>query len=417
MPTSPARNPLRVLIAGGGVAALEALIALRDLAGDRVAVTLLAPEESFTYRPLATARPFSLGHPTQHRLATIARDFGAELVQDRVVEVDAERRLVRAESGAEHAYDALVIAVGARTVPVPHAITFGEDPTDEMLHGLVADLEEGYVRGIAFVAPSGTSWSLPLYELALLTAGAAYDAGMERTQITIVTPEPRPLALFGPAASDEVAALLDANGIAFVGSTQAEVRQNDVVLGAGRDPLPVASAVALPRLAGPALPGLPADAEGFIRTDTHGRVAGLDGVWAAGDGTSFPIKQGGLATQQADAVAHDVAARAGAPVTPAPFRPVLRGVLLTGDRKRYLRHAVAGGDGPGEVAEHALWWPPNKVAGRYLAPYLFKREEHELLGVPDEPHVAIELPLASPVAHTAGEPGIEVLGAGRPVGA
>jgi hypothetical protein len=148
-----------VLIAGGGVAALEALIALHDLAGDRVAVTLLAPEDAFVYRPLATARPFSLGHPTRHPLADIARDFGAALVQDRVVEVVPERRLVRGASGAEHAYDALVVAVGARALPVPHAITFGEDPTDESLHGLLADLEAGYVRGIAFVAMSLTSRS------------------------------------------------------------------------------------------------------------------------------------------------------------------------------------------------------------------------------------------------------------------
>ena len=38
---------LRVLIAGGGVAGLEALLALRDLAGDRVELTLLSPETDF----------------------------------------------------------------------------------------------------------------------------------------------------------------------------------------------------------------------------------------------------------------------------------------------------------------------------------------------------------------------------------
>jgi sulfide:quinone oxidoreductase len=180
MTTTPASSPSHVLIAGGGIAGLEALIALRVLAGDRVALTLLAPEETFTYRPLATARPFALGRPTRHPLAAVARDFGATLVRDRVVEVAPERRRVRGESGAEHAYDALVIAVGARTIPVPHAITFGEDPTDELLHGLLTDLEAGYVRGVAFVAPPGTSWSLPLYELALLTARPAPASTAER---------------------------------------------------------------------------------------------------------------------------------------------------------------------------------------------------------------------------------------------
>jgi len=55
-PTTP-----HVLIVGGGVAALETLIALRDLAGDRVTVTLVAPETNFTYRPMTVAQPFHLG--------------------------------------------------------------------------------------------------------------------------------------------------------------------------------------------------------------------------------------------------------------------------------------------------------------------------------------------------------------------
>ena len=42
-----------VLIAGGGMAALEAALALRDLAGERLTVTMLAPDRHFTYRPLS----------------------------------------------------------------------------------------------------------------------------------------------------------------------------------------------------------------------------------------------------------------------------------------------------------------------------------------------------------------------------
>ncbi len=40
-------SPVRVLIAGGGVAALEATLALRTLAEERVAITLVAPESDF----------------------------------------------------------------------------------------------------------------------------------------------------------------------------------------------------------------------------------------------------------------------------------------------------------------------------------------------------------------------------------
>jgi sulfide:quinone oxidoreductase len=135
--------------------------------------------------------------------------------------------------------------------------------------------------------------------------------------------------------------------------------------------LPVDRVVSVPRLVGPRLRGIPSGRDGFIHTDAHGRVAGLDAVFAAGDATAFPIKQGGLAAQQADAVAEAIAASVGADVDPQPFRPVLRGVLLTGDSARFLRADISGEAGDDStVAVEALWWPPNKLCGRYLAPYL-----------------------------------------------
>ena len=95
--------------------------------------------------------------------------------------------------------------------------------------------------------------------------------------------------------------------------------------------------IALPGLAGPFIPGLPHDARGFIPTDAHARVLGCAGVYAAGDATTFPLHQGGLAAQQADAAAEAIAASLGAIARAEPFRPVLRGVLLTGGAPLYLR--------------------------------------------------------------------------------
>jgi sulfide:quinone oxidoreductase len=132
--------------------------------------------------------------------------------------------------------------------------------------------------------------------------------------------------------------------------------------------------VSLPRLRGPHVIGLPGDAEGFIPVDLHGRVRESDGVYAAGDATDFAIKQGGIATQQADAAAEAIAEEAGAPVVPRPFRPVLRGMLLTGAAPTFMRAEVSGGRGEEwDVSQAALWWPPAKVAGRYLSPYLALR--------------------------------------------
>ena len=104
--------------------------------------------------------------------------------------------------------------------------------------------------------------------------------------------------------------------------------------------------------------------DGFIGTDAHGRVAGLEGVFAAGDATSFPVKQGGLAAQQADAVAETIAASVGVDIDPQPFRPILRGVLLTGGPPRYLQADISGRSGDDStISGEALWWPPDKLAG------------------------------------------------------
>lgn len=364
---APARGgaPGTVVIAGGGVAGLECLMALRDLEGDDLRIVLVSPSDSFAYRPLAVAEPFSLGRVRRYPLAPIAADFGAELVHDAVVEVRAGERRAVCESGTTLDYGALVLAPGARREPaLPHAVAFGAPGSRARLEALLDDVRSGSCREVAFLAPPETSWSLPLYELALMTAGEAADD----TRVWLISPEAHPLAVFGPAVSADVARILEAAGVQFVGSAQGVPEPGGVRFD---DRLVQADAVvALPALRGPSLRGVPADDRGFIPTDEHGRVQGLDGVYAAGDATAYPVKQGGLAAQQADAVAEAVAASFGAPVTPRPFRPVLRGLLFTGSEDRFLRATLGGGEGDAETGATALWSPPAKVAGLYLAPYL-----------------------------------------------
>jgi sulfide:quinone oxidoreductase len=379
---------MSVLIAGGGVAGLEAVLALRELAGTRVAITLLSPEPEFAYRAPSVGESFSAGHGRRFPLDRIAEDLGFDLVHDGLAEVFVDEHSVRASAGAVHEYDALVIAMGARQRSAyPNAMTYaGDDASREALSGLLADLEGGYVKRIAFVVPHGPCWQLPLYELALMTAREAWDQGIDEMQITVVSPEDAPLAAFGINAAQSVVERLESEGIAFVGSTYPEVRERAVILQPGGRRLEVDRVISLPALEGPRVAGVPADETGFLPTDHYGRVTGAADVYAAGDGTDFPIKQGGLATQQADVVAGMIAATAGAPVEPAPFRPVLRGMLLTGGDKLFLRHAVAGGDGGGqaEVSDESLWWPM-KIAGRYLSPYLLRDAEAGTTATPDAP--------------------------------
>jgi len=372
---SPKMPEGRVVIAGGGVAALECLMALRDLGGPDLPIQLVAAEDAFTYRPLQVAEPFSLGTARRYPLSRVAEDFGAELVIDAVVEVRGEQRQAICASGAALDYDALVLAPGARREPAyEHAITFGADPFHGALHELLIDLEEGRVKDVAFVVPPDIAWSLPLYELALMTARDLIARGIHDVHLSLVTPEQRPLAIFGPQVSGAVSGLLDAAGVEFIGGAYADVRRGAIRLEPGGRAMEIDEAIALPVLRGQTIEGVPADRAGFIPTDPFGAVAGLPGVFAAGDATTFPVKQGGLAAQQADAVAQSVAAALGAPVaTPRPFKPVLRGLLFTGDEDRFMRTSIGGGEGDGTSTGAALWWPPSKIAGLYLAPYLYRQ--------------------------------------------
>lgn len=400
--SQPVSAPLpHVVIAGGGVAALEALIALRELAPGRARVTLLAPEPHFVYRPLSVTEPFCLGHASHYPLADVARDFDAELVRGAIVEIDPADRSVTLSEGSPIGYDSLLVAVGARSrTAFRHAITFGAEGAPEALSGLLADLEEGYARRVAFVVPSSTAWSLPLYELAILTARHVWGAGIDGVQLTLVTPEPAPLDIFGREGSGVVAGLLADEAIEFIGSASPDVVHNAVDVGGRR--IEVDRTVTLPVPEGPRIAGLPVDANGFVPVDEHGAVTGLDGVFAAGDVTNFPIKQGGLAAQQAVAAAEAIAARHGADLDPQPYRPMLRGMLLTGGQSRWLRGPAGKTPAATLTSDHALWWPPTKIATRYLAPYL--------LGQDDAAYLRSRLPDAHPVErdlelHAAQRPG------------
>ena len=372
VPPAPSSTPARVIVAGGGVAAVETLLALRRLAGERVVTTVVAPQLTFTSNAMAVARVFSRGHLRHVELA----DLADEVVHDSVAEIDPDAHRIRCSSGDELGYDHLVLAVGGRARSAwRHGITFGEDPAEEALHGLLEEVERGYVGQIAFVVPGcGAVWPLPLYELAVMAARQTWSMGMDHVRFALITPEERPLAVFGRAPSHAIGELLDGCGIEFIGSTYATVGHCYVQLDPSGRRLDGVRVVSSPVLEGPHLPGVPTDTAGFILADPHGRVPGLRGVYAAGDGAAFPIKQGGLATQQADAVAESIAAAVGAPVTPEPYRPVLRAALLTGGDTRYLQYAVAGGDGEGAIATAPLWYPPAKLAGRYLSQFLLTRD-------------------------------------------
>ena len=368
----------RVLIAGSGVAAVEAVLALRHMAGRRPEIALLAPAHALEHRPASVAAPFGLAAPPPLDLQELARRYDVELVTGELAAVDVGARTARLAAGETRGYDHLLVAVGATPEQaVPGTLVFGGPRDVATVEWVLEEVRRGHRHQVVVVIPLATTWSLPAYELAIM-ARAAVQAVPEAS-VTIVTAEREPLWIFGEEAGSALRALLAERDIDLrTGVTGAHVTDDVLWLKTGQA-LIADTVVSLPRLVGPGIAGLPADEQGFIPVDAHGCVMGCERVLAAGDATTFPVKQGGLATQQADAAAATIAHELGASVEPRPFVPVLRGLLLTGGAPLYLRAELDARGGRrtgrarrlrGEVSGRALWWPPGKVAGRYLAPYL-----------------------------------------------
>ena len=361
-----------MLVAGGGVAALEACLFLRAYVNDDdVAIDLLTPAQVFSYRPLSVLEAFGGAQTWSMRLERFAADQDVTLVHDALAAVDGAKPEIVTTSGVRCPYDLLLVAIGARPTPhLPGAVTFQGSADTPAVRQVLEDAADRLRPRIAFAVGPGASWPLPLYELALLTATELRARGA-RCEITLVTPEASPLELFGPRASAVVTKLLAERGVTVVLDAEPlSAEPGSLHLVDGRS-IGADRVVALPRAAGRFIEGLPHDSEGFIPVDPHGRVDGVDGVYAAGDITTFPFKQGGLATQQADAAAEAILADLGLPIEPRPFSPVLQGVLYSGGDPTYMSTHI--GDEAGRAStprSYSLWWPPSKIAGRFLSSYL-----------------------------------------------
>ncbi len=362
-----------VLVLGGGIAGVEAALALRDLAGDRVEVQICDPRPEFVFRPFAVGEPYGVARVFRYDLGRLAERCGATFRPDGIVAVAPEQRVAMTRDGERLTYDYLVVAGGVRMLwAVPGAVTFWGAADEGQVGEIVADLRAGVLERLVFTMPGGRSWALPLYELALLGASELEKSGTGGATLTVVTPEDAPLELFGRRAAEQMRGLLAERGIEVVTGAHPVRFDNGRLRVAPGDAIEADAVITLPRLEGRRIGGIPHDADGFVGVDEHGRVIGLDSVFAAGDVSSFPVKQGGIATQQADAVAEAIAAEVGADVEPHPFDPVMRGVLWTGHEPRYLYGRPTGGHGE----ESRLGAEPNgvgangKISGRYLAPFV-----------------------------------------------
>lgn len=367
----PIAPDARVVIVGGGVAALEATLALRALGADRLELVIVSADPVFRYRPLSVLTPFDHDPAPEVPLSALAASEGAELIVGEVSAVDTDARIVRTAPGGVIPYDVLIACLGAAPImAVPGAVTFGGPRDIPAIQELLAEIDAGSANSIAFAYGGGPAWPFPLAELALLTATHARRRGLP-AEVAFVTPESEPLSMLGPAASATTRELMTGLGITIHTDRYPVAFSGDRLSLVPHGELAADRCVSIPRLVGPGLPGLPQDDMGFIPIGRHAEVIGVNDVFAAGDATTFPLKHGGIASQEADAAAEVIAARAGAPITPQPFRPVVRGLLLAGRFGARMQTELSGGGGDPEPPEPVtLWSTPAKLYGRFIGPYL-----------------------------------------------
>jgi sulfide:quinone oxidoreductase len=356
----------RVVIAGGGVAGLEAALAARQLSAD-ASVELITGDASFAYRQLSVLEPFTDAKTVRVSYDAL-RARGITVTQGLLSRVQAPGHLAVLADGDARRFDALLVAVGAAPrVAVRRAITFTGPASTDLLRQLVDDVDRGAAHRVAFVVPHGVTWALPLYELALQLA-ARTNTAQTGAETRIITSESRPLEVFGSTVSAHIERMLERARIAVDCGVEVSMPSPGSVVAGSAAARPVDRVIALPVLTGRPISGLPATVDGFIPVDTAGRVHGVPGVFAAGDGTDGAIKQGGVAAQQADRAVATMLAEHGVDV-PAPADPhSLNALLITGADTWYLRRRADSSDG--EISARPLWWPPSKVVGHHLSPFL-----------------------------------------------
>src|SRR5688572_28723765 len=160
-----------VLIAGGGVAALEALLALHELIGQRARLELLAPGTDFLNRPASVAEPFGHGGPAAVPFTDVTDRCDAALHAGTLAGVRPADHVVVTADGTELSYDTLIVGVGARAAAtLPGALSFAGPQDVPALIEVLDAAVRGEVRAIAFALLPGVAWTLPLYELAIMTA-------------------------------------------------------------------------------------------------------------------------------------------------------------------------------------------------------------------------------------------------------
>lgn len=356
----------QVVVVGGGIAGAECLLALSDLAPTRARLTLVTPQPEHPIEALAPAAAFGLAEPQAIPIARLCEHTSATWVRDAMAGIDPDRRSIRLASDATLPYESAVLALGATPAAVTGAdLTYRGYASHAEITALVDELRRGSVRSVGVVVPMANGWTLPAYELALLLAGTVPGA-----HVTVWTPEPEPLAAFGAAAVDAISRELAHRRVGLRTSVMVAPAADGTLEALPGEPLRADRIVAVAASQGPAVDGLLSTSDGFLVVDERQVVKGANGVYAVGDCAAGPVKQGGIATRQADAAAAAIARALGAVICHREPDHTLRGKLVGGPAPLYLRQPGLRGEADGQVSDEELWRPSSKVWGHYLPRWL-----------------------------------------------
>ncbi|MGH2958586.1 MAG: FAD-dependent oxidoreductase, partial [Solirubrobacterales bacterium] len=357
-----------ILIAGSGPGALEATLGLSASEYLDAKIALISPQLEFQYRPNLVMEPFGVTTTAKYAVAEVIRHPDVTQWSGTLERIDTAASKAYSPEGDEFDFDALIIATGTET----HAdlnepvVTFGKPGSLEKLKEIVAAIDAGSVHSVLFTAPPGPTWQLPLYEFALMCAERAERQSGQQIVISIATPEADPLDVFGAENSATVLRLCADFGVVLHTDTTVEAFDGTTAHLSDGTSQAVDRVFAMPRLTGRAPEGIPTDEDGFIHVDDNQLIAGTTNVYAVGDVTDFRVKQGGLASMQADAAICAIESTLGGREAAEPFVHEIDAILLAADRRVAMRARI-GNETSQSIAIEQPTGPVQKIQSRLLS--------------------------------------------------
>jgi sulfide:quinone oxidoreductase len=219
---------------------------------------------------------------------------------------------------------------------------------------------------VLFTIADAPSWHLPLYELALMSAARAEQQTTQQIAIAIVTPESSPLEVMGAGNAETVMRLCHELGVVVRTGLSVNAYDGTTAVLSDGERVAVDRLFAIPALKPTVPEGLPLDAAGFIPVDEHQLVVGTDNVYAVGDVTNFRVKQGGLASDEADAAIEAIEASLGTRESAEPFAGEIQAILLIADRRVAMK-AKIGAEASETLVADQIEGPAQKIHSRLLS--------------------------------------------------